>query len=269
MRFKITLQAKESNCVIPINYQYPLSSALYKIIAKGNERYAGFLHNTGYGKGFKFFTFSDIRCPFEIKGDRLYLKKDKITLIVCFHVPEAMESFIKGLFASEKIDIADKKSKVSFQVVSVESLPNPMASYKENEIVPIQITPISPVVAGIPNDRGHDDYLAPDSALFIENLIYNWRSKIAVCYDEDTAMNALLILEIIPTKHTFKSRLITIKGDTKEESKIRGWVNFELKSTAEKRFLELLLNGGVGLYNAQGMGCVELRTESESKLSLN
>jgi len=264
MRFKITLQAKESNCVIPINYQYPLSSALYKIIAKGNERYAEFLHNTGYGKGFKFFTFSDIRCPFEINGDRLYLKKDKITLTVCFHVPEAMESFIKGLFASEKIDIADKKSKASFQVVSVESLPNPMASYKENEIIPIQLTPMSPIVAAIPNDKGHDDYLAPDSAQFVENLIYNWRSKIAACYDEDTAISALVLLEIVPTKHTFKSRLITIKADTNEETKIRGGTNFNLKATAEKRFLELLLNGGAGLYNAQGMGCLELRTESKN-----
>ena len=258
MRFKITLRAKEPNSVIPINYQYPLSSALYKIIAKGNEQYSEFLHNTGYGRGFKFFTFSDIRCPFEINGDRLHLKKDEITLSVCFQIPEAMESFIKGLFGSEKIDIADRKSKASFQVISVESLPNPISLHKENEIIPILLTPLSPIVAGIPNDRGHYDYFAPDSPRFAENLIYNWRSKIEACYDEDTAIGALLILEISPTKHTFKSRLLTIKAGTKEETKIRGWMNFELKATAEKRYQDLLLNGGAGLYNAQGMGCVEV-----------
>ncbi|MBS1744677.1 MAG: CRISPR-associated endoribonuclease Cas6, partial [Bacteroidetes bacterium] len=42
------------------------------------------------------------------------------------------------------------------------------------------------------------------------------------------------------------------------ETKIRGWMNFGLKVTAEKRFAELLQNAGLGLYNAMGCGCVEL-----------
>ena len=43
MRFKITLQSI-SGSQIPINYQYPLSSAIYKILAKGYASYAQFLH---------------------------------------------------------------------------------------------------------------------------------------------------------------------------------------------------------------------------------
>ncbi len=225
---------------------------------KGNTTYADFLHNTGYGRGFKFFTFSDINCPFEVKGDRLRLKKDELTLAVCFHVTEAMESFIKGLFTSEKIDIADKKSKASFQVASVETVPNPLSMYNESEIVSKLLKPLSPIVSGVPNDKGNDDYLEPSDPRFIERLLLNWRSKIEDCYDKATANGALLMMEVIPTKHDFKSRLITIKADTEAETKIRGWVNFELKVTAEKRFVELLLNAGLGLFNAQGMGCVEV-----------
>ncbi|WP_313420013.1 CRISPR-associated endoribonuclease Cas6 [Sphingobacterium multivorum] len=279
MQFKITLKAIERNSIIPINYQYPISAALYKIIAKGDEQYAEFLHGTGYGRGFKFFTFSDINCPFEIKGDRVQLIKDEIFLYVCFHIPETMESFLKGLFASEKIDIADKKSKASFQVLSVESIPNPLLDYKENEIVSKLLKPLSPIVAGIPNERGYDDYLSPDDPRFIENLIYNWRSKIADCYDGETADGALLMMEVkevtdrkrsnvskkqqegrTETKGSIrpKSRLVTIKADTKEETKIRGWINFGLKVIAERRFVELLLNGGIGLYNAQGMGALAM-----------
>lgn len=286
MQFKIRLKTTDRSSIIPINYQYPLSAVLYKIIAKGDQDYADFLHDTGYGRGFKFFTFSDIRCPFEIKGDRLHLRKDEFTVTVCFHVPEAMESFIKGLFASETIDIADRKSKASFQVTSVESLPHPLALHKDNEIVSIQLKPLSPIVSGIPNDKGNDDYLDPNDPRFVENLIYNWRSKIVACYDEVTANGALLIMEVkkssskitqktiikgvsssnspkIIKNNVPKSRLITIKADTKEETKIRGWVNFELKVTAEKRFVELLLNGGTGLYNAQGMGCVAVNIKSD------
>lgn len=256
MQFKITLNASGRNSTIPINYQYPLSAALYKIIAKGDQDYACFLHETGYGRGFKLFTFSDINCPFVIKGDRLCLKKGELSLHVCFHIPEAMENFVKGLFASENIDIADKKSKASFRVASVETLPNPLGSHTDNEIVSMEVRPLSPIVSAIPNKRGFDDYLSPDDPRFTERLIFNWRSKIEDCYDKATANDALLMMEMISAERPFKSRLVTIKADTEDETKIRGWMSFGLKVTAEKRFVELLLNAGTGVYNAQGMGCV-------------
>ena len=96
---------------------------------------------------------------------------------VAFHLPEAMESFVKGLFQSEQIDIADKKSKASFSVKSVESLPNPLHQYKENEIVNIQLKPLSPIVAGLQNEKSYYDFLAPDDSRFTESLIYNWHNN--------------------------------------------------------------------------------------------
>lgn len=256
MRFNLTLSYKQGDKTLPINYQYPISSALYRIIAKGNDEYARFLHDKGYGRGFKFFTFSDIKCPFEIKADRLQLKKEEAYLQVCFQVPEAMESFIKGLFQSEQIDIADKNSKATFTVRSIESLPNPLASHRDSEVIQVQLYPLSPIVIGIQNKKGLYDFLAPDERRFTESLIYNWRSKISACYDEATANNALLLAQVMPMRKPFKSRLIWIKAGTLEETKIRGWMNFGLQVTAEKRFIELLLNAGTGLYNAQGMGCL-------------
>lgn len=119
MRLKITLDIPPKS-VIPINYTYPLSAAIYGILAKGNKEYASFLHENGYGKGFKFFTFSQISCPFKIDGDRLYLNAYELTFQIAFHLPQAMENFVKGLFQSEKIDIADKKSKASFNRTNLE-----------------------------------------------------------------------------------------------------------------------------------------------------
>ena len=245
--------------VIPVNYQYPLSAALYKIIAKGDAGYAQFLHETGYGKGFKFFTFSQISCPFTIEGDRMHLLHAALSFQVAFHLPPAAENFVKGLFQSEQIDIADKRSRARFTVQSVESLPNPLQAYKENEIISIQSLPVSPIVAGLQNEKGHYHFLAPGDKQFTESLIYNWRSKIETCYDAATASGALLMLEVIPMKQPFKSRLITIKADTPQETRIRGWLNFELKITGEKRFVEILLNAGAGVYNAMGCGCVEVK----------
>jgi CRISPR-associated endoribonuclease Cas6 len=74
MKFSIRLTPIAAENIIPINYQYPLSSALYRIIAKGDAKNAEFLHGTGYGKGFKFFTFSQINCPFKIEKISLNYK---------------------------------------------------------------------------------------------------------------------------------------------------------------------------------------------------
>ena len=59
MKFKLVLRQKRGN-KIPFNYQYPLSSAIYKFIKQADQEYAEQLHQKGFGKGFKLFTFSDL-----------------------------------------------------------------------------------------------------------------------------------------------------------------------------------------------------------------
>lgn len=256
MQFLVHLAIVNGN-ELSLNYPYPLSAALYRIIAKGDAKYAAFLHNQGYGKGFKLFTFSEIRTPYSIKGDKMLLKGNEASLKVAFHLPQAMESFVKGLFKSEEIVVADRNTKVTFRVKSVESMMSPLQQYQEREIVNICLRPLSPVVAGLMKDNGKYDFLPPDDPRFAESLIYNWRSKIETCYDKATAQGALLIMEQKARKLPPRSRLITVKAGTEAETKIRGWMNVDLSVTAEKRFIEILLNAGVGVYNAQGMGYVE------------
>ena len=264
MKFRVKLSSISESLVIPVNYQYPLSAALYRIIAKGDEEYGFFLHEKGYGKGFKLFSFSQLKVPFKIQGDRLQLLSNEVEFMVSFHIPEAMENFVKGLFQSETIDIADKKSKVRFKVKSVESVPNSLQTFKDREIISLQLNLLSPVVAGIPNEKGNYDFLSPDDPRFSESLIFNWRSKIAACYDKTLAETAILLVEVLRTKYPFKSRLITIKADKEEETKIRGWMNFRLKVTGERRFVELLVNAGVGVYNSMGCGCMAEATKKTS-----
>lgn len=263
MRFRITLITQQRSAVIPVNYQYPASAAIYKIIDRADGDYAAFLHEQGYRqegslKSFKLFTFSDIHTPFKIVGDRLHLLTQQAELEVCFHLPQAAENFIKGLFMQQQLDIADKKSKASFTVQSIESLPNPLQQYSEQEIISIFLKPLSPMISGLIIERKNYLFLEPGDPRFSEQLVYNWRSKIAACYNPATAEGTLLMMEIAAMKSPAKSRLITIKAGSPKETKIRGWMNFELKATGEKRFVELLLNAGAGAYNAQGCGCVEI-----------
>lgn len=269
MRFIIKLETKSTSAEIPINYQYPLSAAIYKIIAKGDEQYAEFLHEQGYGKGFKFFTFSDLKGKFKIRKDRMALLEKQISFVVCFHMPEASRNFIEGLFRSEEIVIADKKSKTQFSVQSVIAQDNPLKEIPANEIISVLVKPISPVVIGEKQDNGHYNFLAPDKDVFIKHLINSWQSKIAANYNDDIAEEAVLLAEVEKYKNPWRSRLITIKANTKEETKIRGFLNFKLKLTAERQFIELVLNAGMGLYSAQGMGCLEVVSRRVFEANLN
>ena len=104
MRFLLTLATLQKSQRITLNYQYPLSAAIYKIISRADEDYASFLHEQGYrygSKAFKFFTFSDLRTPFDIRDDRLVMRTNTASLTICFHVPGAAENFIRGLFMNQ------------------------------------------------------------------------------------------------------------------------------------------------------------------------
>lgn len=257
MIFLITLLKNNKESVIPINYQYPLSSAIYKILSKGDAEYAQFLHEDGYGKGYKFFTFSDLKMRYKRTGERMQILDDKIELKVCFHLPEASRTFVEGLFRSETIVIADKKSRAGFKVQSIVAEMSPLNEIKnEKELLQITVRPESAIVIGPKKEDGKYDFKAPGEEGFIESLIYSWREKIKAAYDESTATEALLMAEVELYKNPYRSRLIRIKDGTPEKTEIKGYVNFKLKLTAEKRFLELVLNAGIGLYSAQGMGCV-------------
>lgn len=258
MRLLLTLTSARQKQLIPINYQYPLASAIYKILQSADAKYSAFLHEKGYGKGFKLFTFSDIKCPFKIDGDRLLLLSNKIEITVCFHLPKAAETFIKGLFISQEIDIADQKSKAHFTVAQVESLTSPLDHLENNETEVI-LKLLSPVICGLKNEKGNYTFLSPEDDRYEEMLFVNWEEKCKAVLGEETeeAMNNAFI-QILLYPNPPKSRLITIKAGSVAETKIRGFNNFKIKIKGKKEAVELILDSGIGLYNAQGMGCVEI-----------
>jgi len=257
MRFKLKLLTKSKEAILPINYQYPLSAAIYKILAKGDAGYAEFLHEKGYGKGYKFFTFSDLDFKYERKDDRFILKSPEVAVTVCFHLPEASRVFVEGLFKSEEIVIADKKSLAAFAVESIVSLNNPLKEADERSMQQILVKPSSMIISGEKKENGKYEFLNPDDLRFGDALLYNWQNKIEACYGKESVDEAILIIEVEKYSQPFRSRLVTIKADTDETTKIRGYLNFKLKLTAERRYLDLILNTGLGLYSAQGMGCLE------------
>lgn len=255
MQFLITFRCVDA--LLPIQYQYPLSSAIYKILKNADTRYADFLHQSGYGKGFKLFSFSDLKGKFKLEGDRLKVLGSQISFYISFHLPEASQHFIKGLFLSQQITIADKKSKVTGVIQTVEALRSPFINIKDNEIIELRLQTASACVAGVKNDKGHYLFLSPHDERFAQSLLHNWKEKIKTIYPVTEFDTNILSIEILYGPHPPHSRLVTIKQGTPAETKIRGFTNFALRVLGHKKFVELLYNSGVGLYNAMGMGCVK------------
>lgn len=264
MKLLLSLMPDCKSSLLPVNYQYPLSAAIYKIIRQADEKYAAFLHDTGYqlpnGKSFKLFVFSDLQVPFQIKGDRMQLNTSPASLVIGFHIEEAASRFIRGLFINQCIEIADKISKARFCISHVQLLPQVLPDIEDDEPEVI-FHPLSPIVVGRKNIRGNYDYLNPLDSDFPRFLTSNWiekyRAAAGISINEE-ALKGSIHVKVLNTGTEIKSRLITIKAFTSAQTKIKGYTNFRMKVRAPRPLLELALNSGLGLSNAQGMGCVEI-----------
>ena len=266
MRFKLSLCPGQMPGIIPFNYQYPLSAVIYKKLAQANEKYAAFLHEKGYAtndysRHFKFFTFSNLQGKLLISNDSLKLQGNQVEFILACHMPAFAESFIKGFFADQKISIGDRSAQADFTVSQIEVMPVLFTKGDEQTVHSVKLKLISPIVVGRKNDRGNDDYLSPEDEDFIPLLKQNLAEKLAVAFDPEIA-NQETIHKSFTIKAgslaKLKSRLTTIKAGKDAETKVRGFLGFELEMEASGKVINMALDAGLGGMNAMGFGCVEI-----------
>jgi CRISPR-associated endoribonuclease Cas6 len=238
--------------VLPINYQYEFSAWIYKVLYQGDKAFAGWLHEQGYAYGkkrFKLFTFSQLETYYKIFKDRFKLLSDEAELIVTFHIDEAVQHFISGLFKDRQFSIGDKRSRVSFEVQTVETLQEPV--FKEEMV----FKALSPICVSKPVDNNgklRAKYLMPGDEDFELRFINNLFSRYKAL--NRNGMTGSEGIEV-NVKGKAKSRLIKIKADTPAQTKVRGSLfNFTCKAPAE--LLRLGYEAGFGEKNSLGFGCV-------------
>ncbi|MCF8458173.1 MAG: CRISPR-associated endoribonuclease Cas6 [Bacteroidales bacterium] len=268
MRFEIKFRLSGKKQVLPFNYQYPLSSWIYKLLDKADPQFAAFLHEHGHQlenlKTFKFFTFSNLRFPRQTckaipKTDRMEVWARNAWLDVSFQLPATSEKFIVGLFKDQQAEIGDRISQIEMEVESVEV--KPVFAFSDNKA---RIKAQSPVVIGLSQEgKTHETYISPTDPglqekykeLFLKNLMDKYH---AYCRETHTEPNTFLIgeLDFKCLTENPKSRKQTIKAHTKAETEVRGFL-FDFEITAPKDLIELGLNAGFGSMNALGFGCGE------------
>ncbi|OJJ16354.1 CRISPR-associated endoribonuclease Cas6 [marine bacterium AO1-C] len=263
MIFKITFKVLDQGASLPLSYQYELSSWIYRLMADVDRPFATWLHDQGYdlhGKRFKLFTFSRLNVPkggYNIKGDRMQINASFISFKASFLVEKAAETLIMGIFQEQKLFLGDKKSQISLQVDRVELLPIPLfgeqAYFRTSS--PIVISQKTP-------DHNKETYLHPLATNFEELFWHNLRSKYthAVNYRLTEALdweNDTFDLKILSAKEQIKSRLITIKAFTPQQTRVRGYL-FDFALTAPKPLLRFGAVVGFGAFCSQGFGCVRV-----------
>ncbi|MEQ8338885.1 MAG: CRISPR-associated endoribonuclease Cas6 [Cyclobacteriaceae bacterium] len=246
--------------VLPLNYQYPLSSWIYKCINRADSEFASFLHQQGYtgaraGKPFKFFTFSKLDVPKrEIYEDRMIIQSEAVYFTLSFLIEQAAEKFITGVFQQQHVGIGDKKSQVDFEVSGIEARPTSV----RDQIV---LRTASPIVVSKPEMRGdkmHATFLSPEDEgyknYFLQNLIRKYESYASYTGDSiSTTFDQKMDWEMM--QGSVRSRLVTIKANTPAETRVRGY-DYIFKLTAPEPLVRIGLLAGFGEKNSLGFGCV-------------
>lgn len=267
MRIKLTLIPKEKKCSIPLNYQYPLSAAIYKILYAASNEYADFLHDKGYvsesGKPLKLFTFSYLFMP------RVKLQNGRLT---CYGSPRCtlnissplIEDFIQnlviGLFENQEIAIGSRDTVGRFLINQVESLPAPDFSDRT------KFKCLSPFVLATMKERNGKlmpYYYRPDDPELAEAIRLNLLQKYQTVYKklpDDSALVFEIDENYVTRKGGFDkiSKLITLKeNDEKGATRIKA-ILAPFTLTGSTELMTMAWEAGIGTHCSQGFGMVEV-----------
>lgn len=273
MRLRLNLRPLERDCRLPINYQYPVSAWIYKILEAASHDYASQLHNGGYradsGRHMKLFVFSRLEIARMHPEGRFLIAEDDSPCVLDLASPmlDFIENFVAGLFTNRQMEIGNKYTVARLQVACVEQLPLPdfaelVAASAGSEM---PFSALSPLNVSVPrSEPGRPSlYLRPDDPDFSEAIRRNLVHKFTAAYGTKPTDDSLVFswdTAYIAKRGGYDkiSKLIWIKeGDRQRESKIKGFIApFYLAGSPE--LMHCAYECGIGGQNSLGFGMIEL-----------
>lgn len=255
MRFKLRLYVNKQvyGNVLPINYQYEQSAAIYKILSRSGEDYATWLHDNGFelqnGKRFKLFSYS----PFKIEQRKVLTESGRICILcneiewqVSFLPKKSTERFIQGVFSNQVFEIGDKLSRVQFQVKNIEMLP-PLDYTDEMEF-----SAMSPVCLRKRREDGSIEYMNLTDEMAKNAILSGLMSRYEAFYGKPYAESSSFDFDLLDMP---KSSLVMIKAGTPDQTRVKGYkCRFRIK--APQPLMQIMYESGIGEECSQGFGCV-------------
>ena len=241
MRFKITLKSEGKNFFIPFNYNYLLSSIIYKNIS--DLDLASKLHSS---KSFKFFTFSQIQVPNHRITKKGIISRDGV---FNFFVSSPNDYLIKTMIQSYVDDSVVNFNGQNVNVDRIELLPLPLISDS------MDFKTISPVLVRTKREVGGKlkiwDLEPGDK--FFSNLRTNLIRKYLEFNNLETTSKEI---NFSSKMRKVKSRRISIK--TGEDITYHRAYFMDLKLEGDPKLIEFAYNGGVGEKGSLGFGMLNI-----------
>ena len=236
MRAKISLHGSGW---IPFNYNITLTGVIYSSIKRADPDLAYSLHSS---KGFKFFTFSELKAPKRKVSEKGIFIKNKAYFLVSSPKNEIISSFISGLLEKPEIKIA----KTKLTVENVEILKAPQF----NSIT--TFSTLSPVVvrtAKEENGKLKTIDLLPNEEKFYENLKKNLVRKYETLYNEKR------------DNIDFEKPLSTKPKRIRIKNTHHRATHMVIKAKGDSELLKLAYETGLGEKNSMGFGMVKVVKE--------
>lgn len=236
---QIFLTIKNTGIIsIPVNYNYLVQSAIFRMIAEEDSEYADFLHNNAYGDKtkYKFFTFGKLKGKKHFHDKKLYFEGN-MQLEIRSISDEFIRIFTEISKKTEYIFLGDYQLPIEKIHITDHQI--------DKEIITVRTQ--SPVVAKIQNEDKKSVYFSPDDVRFIKRLRETFENKYEVYYNKKPEST----VDILPVDEYKK--VVTMYKNT--------WVTayhgkFQLCAALE--YLQFLYDVGLGVKTSLGFGMFEI-----------
>lgn len=223
---------------IPVNYNYYVQSAIFKILADENSDYAEYLHNIADGSKtrYKFFTFGSLIGKSHFYNKTLYYEGG-IKLEIRSVSNEFLQVLANSILNVNKLCIG--KHCLSIKDVDIRGYTVPDTLLK--------IRTLTPIVAKKQTEDNHTEYYSPQDVRFIKRIRETFENKYNVFVGQVQHSS----IDILPLN--VGKKVVTKYKDT--------WITayhgtFEICGSTE--CLQFLYDVGLGVKTSQGFGMFEV-----------
>jgi len=236
MRVKVHLRGSG---ILPFDYHYHLSSAMYRYKELADEELSARLH---YSKEIKKFTFSEIMVPRRKvhKNKGIEILDEYAYIIYSSPVKEYVEAVVEGMLSEPELIVG----KLKFMIEKIEVLPYPQISW--NDVI---FKTLSPIVVSTRNEKGKKEPLYPTDPQWYVNVVKNIKHQYRELYGTEVKGN--ISIEAI---HTKTKKYEFPKGRGGAIKAVMG--HFRFRGDAE--LIKFAYEAGIGERGAQGFGCLEV-----------
>lgn len=242
MRAKLTLE--NGRVVLPFNYNYHLSSAIYSTFEEADPDLADYLHRSDE---IKLYTFSRLLVQDREVKDEGLLIKGPVHLYISTGKELIMKVGVEGSLSKGKLRVGD----IEFRISSIEILEEPDFSKVEGDYISGKtLSPVNTTTKRKKNGELKSWDLYPDDIQFYENLRRNLLKKYEMIHKEK------------PEDRFFDLKIREFK---KERIKIRESMHrastFHFKFKGSPELIKTAYDCGLGEKNSMGFGCTEITSK--------